>query len=123
VKLTIRSSARLASTLALAGSISLAGVASVASAATKHKPKPKPAFAFTVEKPGAANLSETGSTLLYPLWNLWAPDYQAAFPKVTVSTAGTGSGTGIADAASGTVNVGSRTPTCRRRPWRARRTC
>ncbi len=107
MKRTIRTSVRLASTFAIAGSLSLAGLSSVASAATKHKAKPKPVFAFTVEKPAAANLSETGSTLLYPLWNLWAPDYQAAFPKVTVSTAGTGSGTGIADAASGTVNVGS----------------
>ena len=106
----IRTSVRLASTLALAGTISLAGL-SGASATTKHKakpkPKPKPALVLKVEKPAAANLSETGSTLLYPLWNIWAPDYQSAYPKVTISTAGTGSGTGIADAANGTVNIGS----------------
>ena len=105
----IRTSARLASTVALACSIAVVGVVSVASAGTKHKtkPKPKPAITLVVEKPAAANLSETGSTLLYPLWNLWAPDYQAAYPKVTLSTAGTGSGAGIADAADGTVNIGS----------------
>ncbi len=105
----IRTSVRLASTLALAGSISMAGLSSAASASTKHKAthKAKPAVTLSVEKPAPANLSETGSTLLYPLWNLWTPDYQAAYPKVTISTAGTGSGTGIADAASGTVNIGS----------------
>ena len=92
MKLTIRTSVRLASTFAIAGSIAVAGLTSVASAGTKHKAKAKPVTMFTVEKPKPANLSETGSTLLYPLWNLWAPDYQAAFPKVTVSTAGTGSG-------------------------------
>ena len=107
MKLTIRTSVRLASTFAIAGSIAVAGLTSVASASTKHKAKAKPVAMFTVEKPAPANLSETGSTLLYPLWNLWAPDYQAAYPKVTISTAGTGSGTGIADAASGTVNIGS----------------
>ncbi len=107
MKLTIRTSVRLASTFAIAGSIAVAGLTSVASAGTKHKAKAKPVTMFTVEKPKPANLSETGSTLLYPLWNLWAPDYQAAYPKVTISTAGTGSGTGIADAASGTVNIGS----------------
>jgi len=73
----------------------------VASAGTIRLPK------NGVEKPPAASLTETGSTLLYPLWNLWAPAYEHAYHQVTLTTAGTGSGTGIADAASGTVNVGS----------------
>ena len=72
------------------------------------KKKPEPAVAAnSVEVPPTANLTETGSTLLYPLWNIWAPAYQNQFPQVSLTTAGTGSGTGIADAASGTVNVGS----------------
>ncbi|MDH2904728.1 MAG: phosphate ABC transporter substrate-binding protein PstS, partial [Actinomycetota bacterium] len=45
--------------------------------------------------------------LLYPLWNLWAPAYQHSYHNVSITTAGTGSGTGISDAASGTVNIGS----------------
>ncbi len=101
----IRRSTRLATAVALAGSLGLAGLAVGASASTKAKPKAT--VTLTVEKPAAANLSETGSTLLYPLWNIWAPGYQAAYHNVTISTAGTGSGTGIADAASGTVNIGS----------------
>jgi phosphate transport system substrate-binding protein len=60
-----------------------------------------------VETPPPASLTETGSTLLYPLWNIWIPAYQAKYPKVSVTTAGTGSGTGISSAASGTVDIGS----------------
>ncbi len=60
-----------------------------------------------VEDPGTASISETGSTLLYPLWNIWVPAYTQKFPKVTMTTAGTGSGTGISDASNGTVDIGS----------------
>lgn len=104
-----RTGARLTLSVVLAGAMGLSSLASGASASTKTKAKAKAKTAVTlvVEKPAAANLSETGSTLLYPLWNIWAPDYQATYHNVTISTAGTGSGTGIADAASGTVNIGS----------------
>ncbi|OYV61353.1 MAG: phosphate ABC transporter substrate-binding protein PstS [Actinobacteria bacterium 21-73-9] len=74
---------------------------------TKKRPTPNPVASVKVENPGQASLTETGSTLLYPLWNIWAPAYQAEFPQVGLTTGGTGSGTGIADAASGTVNIGS----------------
>ena len=73
----------------------------------KKRPTPSPIASVKVENPAQANLTETGSTLLYPLWNIWAPAYQAEFPQVSLTTGGTGSGTGIADAASGTVNIGS----------------
>jgi phosphate transport system substrate-binding protein len=74
---------------------------------SKKRPKPAPVADDSVENPGTANLTETGSTLLYPLWNIWSPAYQSEFPSVGITTGGTGSGTGIADAASGTVNIGS----------------
>jgi phosphate transport system substrate-binding protein len=74
---------------------------------SKKRPKPAPVADDSVENPGTASLTETGSTLLYPLWNIWAPAYQSEFPSVSLTTGGTGSGTGIADAASGVVNVGS----------------
>lgn len=99
-----------ASTVAVAGVavlVTLASVSGVASAATHHAKKKVTSVAVKVERPPKASLTETGSTLLYPLWNLWAPAYQHQFSNVTVTTGGTGSGTGIADAASGTVNVGS----------------
>ncbi len=52
-------------------------------------------------------LTETGSTLLYPLFNLWAPAYSQGHPNIKITTAGTGSGTGISQAAAGTVNIGA----------------
>ncbi len=53
--------------------------------------------------PSGQSLLETGSTLLYPLISDWASKYHA----VRVTTAGTGSGTGIADATNGTVQIGA----------------
>ena len=52
-------------------------------------------------------LLETGSTLLYPLFNLWVPDYTKAHPDVKITTQGTGSGTGIAEAISGVAQIGA----------------
>jgi phosphate transport system substrate-binding protein len=52
-------------------------------------------------------LQETGSSLLYPLFNLWTAQIQKEWPSVSVSTAATGSGTGISSAAAGTVNIGA----------------
>jgi phosphate transport system substrate-binding protein len=50
-----------------------------------------------------AKLSETGSTLLYPLFNLWAAEYTEA----QITTQGTGSGAGISEAISGVVQIGA----------------
>jgi len=52
-------------------------------------------------------LLETGSTLLYPLFNLWVPDYQKGHPDVQITTQGTGSGTGISQAISGIAQIGA----------------
>ena len=62
-----------------------------------------------LENPGttSVSLSETGSTLLYPLFNLWAPAFSHQYPNVAITTAGTGSGTGISQAAAGTVDIGA----------------
>ena len=48
-------------------------------------------------------LTETGSSLLYPLMTRWAGNYSAA----TISAASTGSGTGQSDAELGIVNIGA----------------
>jgi phosphate transport system substrate-binding protein len=53
-----------------------------------------------------STVSETGSTLLLPLVSSWQVAYGALNPKVLITTSGTGSGTGIADAAAGTVDIG-----------------
>ena len=61
--------------------------------------------------PGAASsgksITETGSTLLFPLFGAWQTAYSTAFPSVTITSGATGSGTGITDAASGLVNIGA----------------
>jgi phosphate transport system substrate-binding protein len=55
---------------------------------------------------GQQSLSETGSTLLYPLFRTWAQAYQGQFPDVKITTAGTGSTKGISSAAEGKVDIG-----------------
>ena len=57
--------------------------------------------------PARESLSETGSTLLFPLMGAWAAAYHRQYPNVSIHTAGTGSGAGISDAAKGAVNIGA----------------
>jgi phosphate transport system substrate-binding protein len=52
-------------------------------------------------------LTETGSTLLYPLFNEWAASYMRSHPGVTINTQATGSGTGISEAIQHTVVIGA----------------
>ncbi len=60
-----------------------------------------------VEKPAGGQVTETGSTLLYPLFNLWASGYNEKYSSTSIQTAGTGSGTGISEAQSGTIEIGA----------------
>jgi phosphate transport system substrate-binding protein len=53
------------------------------------------------------SISETGSTLLFPLFGSWQTAYSSANTAVTITSGATGSGTGIADAANGLVNIGA----------------
>ena len=55
----------------------------------------------------AITLAETGSTLLYPLFKIWASEYVKTHPGVKISTAATGSGAGIDQAISGEVQIGA----------------
>jgi phosphate transport system substrate-binding protein len=52
-------------------------------------------------------LAETGSTLAYPLFNVWASEYPKTHPNVQITTGSTGSGDGIAKAISGAVQIGA----------------
>ncbi len=54
-----------------------------------------------------ASISETGSTLLYPLMRDWATAYHQQVPAVTVAAAATGSGAGIAAASDGKADIGT----------------
>jgi phosphate transport system substrate-binding protein len=73
---------------------------------------------------GELNLTETGSSLLYPLFNVWVAEYTKTHPGIHITTASTGSGAGIDQAVSGTVQIGAsdgrarRSSMCR---WRFRR--
>jgi phosphate transport system substrate-binding protein len=60
-------------------------------------------------RPAAApqRLSETGSSLMAPLFALWGPAYHAQFSQLNISTASTSSGTGISSAAAGTADIGA----------------
>jgi phosphate transport system substrate-binding protein len=52
-------------------------------------------------------LNETGSTLLYPLFTRWIPDYAKVAPDVTLTAAATGSGAGEEAALAGKVSIGA----------------
>ena len=68
-----------------------------------------PASLTSLEKwpTSSVSIQETGSSLLYPLFNLWVKQIETSWPNVSITTASTGSGTGISDAANGTVQIGA----------------
>ncbi len=57
--------------------------------------------------PAPQSLAESGSTLLYPLFQHWAQGYESQFRNVTITTAGTGSGKGVTYAAAGRAEIGA----------------
>jgi phosphate transport system substrate-binding protein len=52
-------------------------------------------------------LAETGSSLMAPLFALWAPAYHARFSQVTLRTTSSSSGEGISSAAAGKADIGA----------------
>jgi phosphate transport system substrate-binding protein len=101
----------LAALVAACGSSSSSGTSP--SSSTKAAPmQGAPLPSSPNSKP--ESLTETGSSLLFPLFGTWTTAYQKQFvnsstsaPTVTITTGSTGSGIGIADAATGTVNIGA----------------
>lgn len=55
----------------------------------------------------SVTLQETGSSLLFPLFNLWVEQIHTEWSAVTVQTASTGSGAGLTAAETGTANIGA----------------
>ena len=55
----------------------------------------------------SGRLLETGSSLLYPLFNIWVPVYTKTYPGVQITTQSTGSGTGISESVSGLAQIGA----------------
>jgi phosphate transport system substrate-binding protein len=66
-----------------------------------------PAPAATAPAPASQALSETGSSLMAPLFSLWGPAYHSRFAQVTLNTASSSSGVGISSAAAGTTDIGA----------------
>jgi phosphate transport system substrate-binding protein len=56
---------------------------------------------------GDVDLIETGSTLLNPLFRVWASEYMKTHPGVHIITGATGSGEGIRQAISRSVHIGA----------------
>jgi phosphate transport system substrate-binding protein len=52
-------------------------------------------------------LVESGSTLLYPVFKVWAEEYAKTHPGVKVTTTASGSGAGIDDVISGRSQIGA----------------
>src|SRR5271157_403868 len=61
------------------------------------------AHAQTVDVP----LIESGSSLLYPLFNSWVASYTAEHAGADITTTSTGSGAGIAQSIKGLVQIGA----------------
>jgi phosphate transport system substrate-binding protein len=51
-------------------------------------------------------LAESGSTLIYPVFRIWAADYPKTHPGVAITAAPTGSGAGVEQAISGAAQIG-----------------
>lgn len=66
-------------------------------------------LAFAIPSARAADITfnESGSTLLFPLFQAWIAGYKNVAPDVEITAAGTGSGAGTKAAIDGTVRIGT----------------
>lgn len=82
----------------------------LAAACSSSSSPSSPSSSSTSTSSAAASgksISETGSTLLFPLFGAWQSAYSSVNKNVTITSGATGSGTGITDAAEGLVNIGA----------------
>ena len=97
--------AALVTLIAACGTAGSAGSAADKAAADKANDTAVTAARAAAEPAGT--ISESGSGLLFPVAQKWAAAYHQQFPAVTVTTASTGSGKGIALASAGQVDIGA----------------
>jgi phosphate transport system substrate-binding protein len=95
---------RLVCTAAALVPLTLLAAACGSSSSTPTASKSSPAAPADAS---GKSISETGSTILFPLFGAWQTAYSTANPSVTITSGSTGSGVGIADAAEGLVNIGA----------------
>lgn len=100
--------------LALAALLPVAFLAACGSGGGSSSSSSSPSAAKMVGAPlptapakSSVSLTETGSSLLFPLFGTWSTAYQKLYKQVLITTGSTGSGTGITDASTGTVNIGA----------------
>ena len=108
---------RLRGALAAVAALPLVLAVGCAGAAGQSPPNPAVVSGSALTGPGSGipagpaatpiALTETGSTLLFPLFGAWAAAYHQAHVAVTITTTATGSGTGIADASAGSADLGA----------------
>jgi phosphate transport system substrate-binding protein len=85
----------------------VASLTLIAACSSSGSPSAGSSSPTTSAAPSSGNtITETGSTLLFPLFGAWQTAYNTAVPAVKIYSAGTGSGTGITDAATGTATIG-----------------
>ena len=65
------------------------------------------AAACVAAQSAPVNISESGSTLIYPLFQSWAGAYAKVDPGAHITVAATGSGAGISQALAGHVQIGT----------------
>ena len=93
--------------LRIAVAAALAGVATACGTAASTASLGRTESVVAAQSASGTTITETGSTLLYPLAGTWAKAYHQQHPAVTVTTGGTGSGRGIEDASDGTADIGA----------------
>jgi phosphate transport system substrate-binding protein len=99
----------MAVTSAAAAVIVLTAGVLTASGSSPGSPPSGVSLAGAAAVPASAprTLSETGSSLMAPLFTLWAPAYHDRFSQVTLHTVSSSSGEGIASAAAGKADIGA----------------
>jgi phosphate transport system substrate-binding protein len=95
----------LTSTVALAACSGSASSSSSGSAPASTSPGEAPVQSSPAS--GSQTLSETGSSLMAPLFPLWGAAYHSQYSQVTLRSASTSSGVGISSATAGTTDIGA----------------
>jgi len=98
---------RAAAVAAVAAAVVLAACGSGPGALSSDVSPAGAAAASPAPASVSQTLEETGSSLMAPLFALWAPAYHARFSQVTLHTESSSSGEGISSAAAGKADIGA----------------
>jgi phosphate transport system substrate-binding protein len=97
---------RIGTACAVAAMVPLAMLAAACGSSSPSKSASGSTAAAATGASGKS-ISETGSTLLFPLFGAWQTDYSKVDTSVTITSGATGSGAGVTDASQGLVNIGA----------------